>query len=369
MPPKKEKTAKKVSTKKVAAEGGVVKKASAKRVSKKAAVVAETLVPDSPERVDHVPDEDVVAGLEATVAPAATEVVLVPCDDTAPGDLHIVMEMRTIQGSIWKILAESLKEIVNDCNLQFSPDGIRLATMDSSRVSLCSLKIHGNKLERYYCDKTYTIGICTKNLWMLLKQVGAADQLVMRLDSRNMDNLTIIIENADRQSRTVCSMKLLDIDEETISIPDKDIDVCVNMLSSDFHKMVREMKDISETMRIRTDKATQGLIFSGQGDIGEISQFVGTTKNTDFCVGECSDPSIEIDEEFSLRYLQMFTRCSNLCNCVRIYLEPRYPLMLKYDVGNSGELVFALAPKMKDTDFGDDADGEGEGAGDAGDED
>lgn len=267
------------------------------------------------------------------------------CDKSAPVEADIGMEMRTIQGTSWKILSESLKDITIDCNIEFCPEGIRMTTMDSAHISLCSLKVDGNKLERYYCDRSYIIGINTSNFHKLLKGTSASDSLTMRINKNNMDRLQIIIENEERQSRTVASMKLLDIDVEQMQVPDKDFDICVSMLSADLSRMTREMAMISDELRIRSDKETMGLVLTAEGDIGEVNQFFG---KSDMSMDMTHESNTDIDGKFSLKYLVMFTKCSSLCNCVKIYLQPNYPLMLKYEIGNCGELVFALAPKVED---------------------
>ena len=267
------------------------------------------------------------------------------CDKSAPMEADIGMEMRTIQGTSWKIVSESLKDITIDCNIEFWPGGIRMTTMDSAHISLCSLRIDGNKLDRYYCEKSYVIGVNTSNFHKLLKGTSASDSLTMRINKNDMDRLQIIIENEDRQSRTVASMKLLDIDAEQIQVPDKDFDICVSMLSSDLSRMAREMAMISDELRIRSNKENMGLVLTAEGDIGEVNQFIGTS---DMSMDMTHESNTDIDGKFSLKYLVMFTKCNSLCNCVKMYLQPSYPLMLKYEIGNCGELVFALAPKVED---------------------
>lgn len=266
---------------------------------------------------------------------------------------NVCMELRTCQATAWKVLAESLKDLVNDCNIEFNPSGVKLATMDSAHISLCSLNIDGSKLDKYYCNREYVIGVSTINLHKLLKGVGTADTLTLRLRQNDLDRLQIITENSERQSRTVANMKLLDLDVEKLEVPEKDFDICVTMLSVDLSRMCREMSQISDNLRIRSDKSTKGLILSAEGDIGEVTQFVAAS---DSSLNMSHNSETEIDSEFALKYLVMFTRCAALCNCVSVFLQPNFPMMMKYDVGTYGELIFALAPKV-----GSEHDEEGEG--------
>ena len=47
---------------------------------------------------------------------------------------------------------------------------------------------------------------------------------------------------------------------------------------------------------------------------------------------------------FHLRYLVMFTKCTNLCTTVEMYLKNDYPLIVKYSVASLGDLKLCLAP-------------------------
>ena len=46
---------------------------------------------------------------------------------------------------------------------------------------------------------------------------------------------------------------------------------------------------------------------------------------------------------FELKYLTMFTKCTNLCPSIELYLKNDYPLVLRYMVANLGEIRLVLA--------------------------
>ena len=52
---------------------------------------------------------------------------------------------------------------------------------------------------------------------------------------------------------------------------------------------------------------------------------------------------------FLLRHLVLFTKCTNLCNTIEMYLKNDYPLIIKYTVASLGEIKLCLAP-MRDID-------------------
>ena len=52
---------------------------------------------------------------------------------------------------------------------------------------------------------------------------------------------------------------------------------------------------------------------------------------------------------FELKYLVLFTKCTNLCASTQIHLKNDYPLVLRYMVANLGEVRLVLAPKKQKT--------------------
>ena len=49
---------------------------------------------------------------------------------------------------------------------------------------------------------------------------------------------------------------------------------------------------------------------------------------------------------FNLKYLVMFTKCTNLSNVIELYLKNDYPLIIQYSVGSLGLIKLCLAPQQ-----------------------
>ena len=48
----------------------------------------------------------------------------------------------------------------------------------------------------------------------------------------------------------------------------------------------------------------------------------------------------------SLKYLSLFTKCTNMCNQIHIYIKNDYPLVITYSVANLGDIKLCLAPNV-----------------------
>ena len=49
---------------------------------------------------------------------------------------------------------------------------------------------------------------------------------------------------------------------------------------------------------------------------------------------------------YNIKYIQLFTKSTNLCSTVEIYLKNDYPLTILYNVANLGQIKYCLAPKQ-----------------------
>ena len=60
-------------------------------------------------------------------------------------------------------------------------------------------------------------------------------------------------------------MKLMDIDTDTLGIPDTEYDAKVSMPASEFQRICRELSQLGESVRIEVNK--EGIRFNSEGDI------------------------------------------------------------------------------------------------------
>ena len=253
-----------------------------------------------------------------------------------------VLELQTIQSNAIRTLIEVLKDVLNDINIVFDESGIKIMAMDGSHVALIHMKLDADKFEYYYCKEKMNVGVCMSSWFKLMKTVSNTDTVSMFIEEDNPNELGIKIENADKNSSTTFMLKLLDINNEELKIPDVNINCIVTMPSNEFQRMCRDMNNIGDTVEIKSDK--EGLHFKCEGDFATQETLIGEAKHG--LVFNKRDEE-EISGKFALKYINLFTKSTNLCNTIELYLKPKYPLILKYNVANLGTIKFCLAPKAE----------------------
>lgn len=248
-----------------------------------------------------------------------------------------ILELKTVQVTPFKILSEALKDLLTDTCIEFDENGMKIISMDNSRIVLVHLKLEAANFEYYYCQKPLNVGINMLNFYKLIKTVHNNDVLTLFMDENDINHLGIKIENGEKNTKTFYKLNLLDLDNPHISIDACEFNNIITLPSSDFQKHIRDCAAISETIEIKNIK--NQLIFSCKGDFCSQETILSDNKNT----GEEEVGEI-VQGMFKLKYLVLFTKCTNLCNTVELYIKNDYPLILKYGVASLGEINLAIAP-------------------------
>lgn len=255
------------------------------------------------------------------------------------------VELRTVQSVAFKVLTEALKELLTDTCLEFDETGLKVVAMDTSHVVLVHMKLDASKFEYYHCNVPaggkVTIGVNMLNLHKLIKTINNSDTLTMFVDSDDINHLGIRIENSEKNTKTTYKLNLLDLDNTNISIDPTEFPAVINLPSTDFQKICRDMHNLADLMEIKN--INNQLIFSCKGDF--CSQ---ETILADYDSGSGSEvvaaKSEIIQGVFTIKHLVLFTKCTNLCNTVQIFLRNDFPLIIRYSVASLGEIKLCLAP-------------------------
>jgi proliferating cell nuclear antigen len=253
-----------------------------------------------------------------------------------------VIFIKTVQSHSIKILIESLKEVLTDINMCFDSNGLKVMTMDNARVALVYVRLLKDNFEEYFCDHKTICGINMIYLFKLLKTVGNNDVLSLFIRKDNTNELGIRIENKDKNTVTESFLKMLDISEEKLDIPDIQYDSVISMPSSDFQRYCRDLSVISNQVTISSSESR--FILEAVGDFASQKIMIGEAQNGLII----SKKNQNVHETFDLKYLNSFTKSTNLCSTVEIFLKKEYPLVIEYNVANLGKLQFCLAPKIPD---------------------
>jgi proliferating cell nuclear antigen len=273
-----------------------------------------------------------------------------------------ILEVKTIQSSAFRVLIESLKELLTDVNIEFrrkeekevgeeknkNKGGMRIMAMNNKKTVLIHLKLDADNFEVFECQKQkITVGINMLHFFKLIKTIDTASVLTLYIDSDDTSKLGIKIENAEKKQITNYKLGLMDLDIDQLEVPPTSFDSVITLPSSDFHKLCRDMNYISEFIEIQN--VGKNIILKGSGEIATQETILGETMNG-LNVSR-NDNNIIVQGKYELKHLVMFTKCTSLCSSIDIYMKNEYPLVIHYQVASLGDIYLCLTPIVDNNDL------------------
>lgn len=267
---------------------------------------------------------------------------------------------------------------MQDCNFDCNDSGIALQAMDNSHVALVSMMIKADSFSPYRCDRNIALGVNLTSLTKVLRAAQNEDILTLKAEDAP-DSLNLVFESAENDRISEYDLKLMDIDQEHLGIPETEYAATITMPAGEFRRICTDLLAMSEsgTRKSTTEKkmtrcqlqaeserwanfmcvvtidaSKDGVKFACQGDIGNGAVTLRSHQNV-----EKPELNIEIELSepvsltFSLKYLVNFCKASALSSQVKICLSNEVPLLVEYSVQGNSWLRFYLAPKVRNFHF------------------
>ena len=259
-----------------------------------------------------------------------------------------VLTIKTVQIAPFRILMAALKDILLDTNLVFTKEGISIINMDKTHTILVNLSLKSENFEFFECKRDkIIIGVNMIHLFKLITSIDNDDTLTIYIENEDYNDgvvthLGLKFENGEIQQCKIQKLKLIEPEHDELQIPQDVVFSCIlNIPSSDFQKIIRDLANISEKLEIKS--VDDELIFKCDGQFAK-AEIRRTENNGNMQFIQKQNDSKIIQGEFSLKNLSYFIKCTNLCNQIEIYLENNKPLIVKYNVASLGDIKLCLAP-------------------------
>jgi len=258
-----------------------------------------------------------------------------------------MFEAKLQQASLLKKILEALKDLVQQANFDCAPTGIMLQAMDQGHVSLVALLLHQEGFEHYRCDRNIPLGINLNSMSKILKAAANEDSVTIKANEEG-DNVTFMFENPNGDRVSEFQLKLMDIQGDSLAIPDTEYVATVKIPSAQFQKICRDLTVMGDTITIEVSK--EGIHFSANGDLGSGNVTLRPTTAIDSKPEESVSVSASesVKMAFAVRYLNHFTKATGLSPHVSLSMSPEVPVVVEYSIGNLGYIRYYLAPKIED---------------------
>lgn len=258
-----------------------------------------------------------------------------------------VLTIKTVQIQPIRNLVTSLKDILGDLTITFTKEGLRIINFDKTHTILVNVILHANKFEQYVC-KPDKILICanTLHLFKVISTMSNDDTLTMYIEKNDyhdgvVSHLGLQYDNGDIRQCYSQKLRLIEADPEELILPDIEYSTIINLPSSDFAKICRDMNSISERLEIRS--IGSDLIFSCEGNFASTKIYRSESDGYTEFIHRPSDAGTIIQGVFSSKSLLQFIKCSPLSSNVELFLSNDLPVIVSYEVASLGTIKLCLA--------------------------
>merc|ERR1712165_391571 len=237
------------------------------------------------------------------------------CTFVSPSKLfatHRMFEARLVQGNLLKKVLESLKDLLTEATWDCADTGIQLQAMDNSHVLLVSVNLRADGFDKFRCDRQLSMGMNLGSMSKILRCASNDDIITIKAQDQ-ADTVTFMFESPNQEKVADYEMKLMNLDQEHLGIPETDYAAVIKLPSSEFQRVIKDLSQFGESVVISCTK--EGVKFSAAGDIGVGNIKLAQTANVD-------KEEEAVTLTFACRYLNMFTKASCLAPQVSLSMSP-----------------------------------------------
>ena len=273
-----------------------------------------------------------------------------------------IFEIKTLKSIIIRNVVEVIKPYIKETNIMISKDGIKVSTLDTSKVSLTYVKLDAAKFESYQCEKPMIIGIDTTTLFKAIKSANRRETITLYMNRGDEDRLGIELADPFMGKVKDYKIPLLALEDKVINITDMSFDYVINMPTIQFQQIIKdihllegkvvEIKSIGRQLLFSCDDGVAGF----QTAISEIDDNLNADQKILLQQNGEDMRSVKFEKmndkivqgKFKMSYLMNFIKASHLCENMNILLTNDKPLILEYFVADLGLMRFMIMSHIDD---------------------
>jgi len=232
----------------------------------------------------------------------------------------------------------SISTLIDEGTFNTSPEGIKLRSMDPSRVAMVDFTMQKTVFDEYISDKNEKICINLGELLKLLKRAGRDEILEILLDEETGQ---LIVRIRGKYTRTF-RMPTLEVTEEEIPIPKVTFNAKVTLTADGLRQSLEDVALVSDHVRMETDG--EKFMMSAKGEI--MGATIELKKGSEALLSlEIKEPS---KATYPLSYLSDIVKAASATSdVVALEFSTDMPIRLDFKQPYDGTLVYYLAPRIE----------------------
>ena len=260
-------------------------------------------------------------------------------------------------------LFQLLKNWGSCLNLHFEKTRLYIQSMDKSHICLSSIHISSNWFSHYEIDNPANISLDANNFAIMMNYALKHSKMEIKFEDESdpdtiFINLSSVTSNASdlvepKKTKKVSKedhnkfdhffeLGLIEVEQDTLNIPEVDYDVDFTMKSDNFSELISELMVFGSNLNIMCNE--DKLVFNASGDAGKLKVNIPIDDLNEFAIAEGDS----LDISYSLTHLGKMCLSTKLGQYVSLSISTEYPMAIKYDLGDNSSVAFYIAPKISD---------------------
>lgn len=276
--------------------------------------------------------------------------------------MHLSIENKS-KMEMFVALFQLLKNWGSYLNLHFEKTHLYIQSMDKSHICLSSITISSKWFSSYHIEDTTNISLDSTNFAIMMSYALKHTKMEIKFEDdvepdKLFINLSSNTESAFVEPTTKSKSKkikevqnkfdhffelgLIDVEQDTLGIPDVDYDVEFTMKSENFVELIGELMVFGSNLNIICSEEV--LEFNASGDTGKLKVNIPIDDLNEYAIGEGD----AIDISYSLNHIGKMCLSNKLGQNVSLSISSEYPMAIKYDLGDDSSVAFYIAPKISE---------------------
>lgn len=259
--------------------------------------------------------------------------------------MHLTLENKG-KLEVFVSIFQLLKNWNSYINMCFEKDKLYIQSMDKSHICLADIEIKNKWFTTFDCPNNNKISIDSTQFAVLMNYALKHDTLELIYDDvSSTDKLFINFLNEKEHNGSFdhfFELNLIDVDEDSLEIPNVEYDVDFTIKSKKFVEVLSELNTFGQNLNIKCSESTIEL--NANCEYTKLKVNVPINDLDEYAIAENEELNISV----SLSHLCKMCLSMKICQTINIGLSYEYPMLLKYNLGDDIKVNFYIAPKISD---------------------
>lgn len=239
-----------------------------------------------------------------------------------------------------------LKNWCSYINIHFEKEKLYIQTMDKSHICLANIEITDKWFTEYECLNNNNVSVDLNHFVILINYALKHDKLELKFDDNNdVDKIYINFLNCKENKSSFDNffeLIVLDIEEDSLVIPNLEYDVEFTIESKKFVEILSELNTISPDLNIKCSDTK--LELNATGEVAILKVNIPLDELYEFSITEGNN----INTSVSLIHLNKMCLSTKINSFINVAISNELPILLNYNLGENSNVTFYIAPKIID---------------------